>query len=207
MGENHQWLHFHWQGSKGDALEKDHFIDAKTLTEAVSNFQEILYQIGMDIDGRSPSSRARVPCEYHERCALLLKPAEKGGYAIAAEVGAKSDVTRNGFIPQVLEKTERFLRILASGNTAETSVNDINELFPNNAIKRRIVRLSLGLIPAEGSERTLTLEMTNCPALILTEKNACQDGKYHQCLCCSSGTHPEHHNWPVVRDGFCAAYV
>lgn len=129
---------------------------ASVLVQILQNAQQAFELIGLHVEGRSITQRARISAAISQRFQLICQLPQAGCYALPVTVGSASDL----FVP---EKAAEAFDVFHKLMKRVSDRNDIGleQVLPDERIRRRVLEAVKGMAPRADAKWRLSLHDSN----------------------------------------------
>ena len=149
MTELDRSLTFHVEGPLTDA----HTLPASVLVKILENAQRAFELIGLQVEGKTVKSRARLAKSSAEKFQLICQLPVHGCYAMPVVVGA---VSNDLFAPEQAATATKIFKDLMIG-IQRRDRDEMANVLPDGSIRKRVLESIKGMLPQFGSGWQLDL--------------------------------------------------
>jgi len=134
---------FHVEGT----LATKHSLPASVLVQILQNAQRAFELIGIQVEGKTVKSRARLPKSSVGKFQLICQIPVHGCYALPVYVGGEA---ADLLFPEQAERATSIFKNLLSALMSRNS-SDISAALPDGAIRNRVLESIKGMLPQIGA--------------------------------------------------------
>lgn len=146
-------LTFHIEG----ALTDTHTVPADVLVQILENAQRAFELIGLQVEGKTVKTRARLAKASAEKFQLICELPVHGCYAIPVCVGGRSN---DLFLSESAAQAAQIFKQVMIGIQNKDDVS-IADALPDGGIRKRVLESIKGILPQYGSSWNLKVKESN----------------------------------------------